>query len=85
MARRVTIKNKRKHSNQAYRILYHIMFTPSDHCEFVDVGEYRLKTRPWSIEMGLTSFQILKALRYLVEKHIVNKIETEYGKVTVYL
>jgi len=72
-------------SNLVYRVLYHIVWTPSIHKEYLRDGTIRIQTRPFAGEIGLTSHALRRALTRLEGMELVPSVELAHGSAWVQL
>ena len=73
-----------KYSNFAFRVLYHLIWTPSVHKFIPKPGIVIITTAPFADALGVNSFYLTKSLEWLYSQGLIDCIEVAHGELAVH-
>ena len=73
-----------KHSNFAFRALYHLIWTPSEHKFVPKPGIAVIDTNKFALSLGFNSFYMTQALEWLYAEGFIECIEVAHGELAVH-
>ena len=72
------------YSNFAYKVLYNLIWAPSEHTYVPKLGVIVVQTNKYADSLGMNSYYVVRCLEHLHARGVIECIEVAHGEFAIH-